>query len=76
MKKLSITEKVNGELAMRDLCEHAKKVYDTTDPLTVAKCEDGSFSIRGMNDADGLTFEQVQQMFLDIYEECYAEDEE
>lgn len=75
MKKLSIIEKVNGEMAMRELCENAKKVYDTTDPLTVAKCADGSFSIRGMNDADGLTFEQVQQMFLDIYEECYVEDE-
>ena len=71
MKKISINEKVNGELAMRDLCPKAWEVYSNTDPLTIAKCEDGTFSIRGLCDADGLTFEQVEQLFLDI-----AEDEE
>lgn len=69
MKKLSISEISEGELAMRDLCEKAYEFYRGTDPLTVALCYDGTFSLRGFINEDGLTFQQVEQSFVELAEQ-------
>ena len=66
MKKISMSEKASGEIAMRDLCHKAWDIYSNTDPLTVAKCEDGTFSMRGLYDLDDLTFEQVEKLLFEL----------
>ena len=40
MRKLTIKEKTNGELAVRGLSEKAHEMYSGTDPLTIAEYEE------------------------------------
>lgn len=60
MKKLNIEMKKAGELAMRNLSEKAYRVYSNSD-LYVYKTFDG-FSLRGIIDKDGLSFEEVESL--------------
>ena len=65
MRKFTIKEKTNGELAVRGLSEKAHEMYSGTDPLTIAEYEEYGkklYSMRGcLGDKDGLTFEELQE---------------
>lgn len=75
MRKLTIKEKTNGELAVRNFCKEAYEAYSGIDPLTVAECWDGTYSIRGtLGDIDGLTFEELEEIFVDWAKEFETED--
>lgn len=67
MRKLTINEKQNGELAVRSLSKKAQDTYYGTDPLGIAEYEeDGEkrYSIRGtLGDKDGMTFAELQEEF-------------
>lgn len=64
MRKITNTEKVNGEMAIRSLSDKAERMYSGTDPLTIAEYEeDGKklYAMRGcLGDQDGMTFEELQ----------------
>ena len=74
MRKLTIKEKQNGELAMRGLSFKADWFYGGADPLTVAEYEEDDktlYAIRGcLGDKDGITFEELQEMFEDWADEA------
>lgn len=73
--KMRINQKINGEMAMRNLCDKANKVYSETSPLTVLMTGDDEFTLEGCFVGSGMTFAEVEQMFVDIYDECYGDDE-
>lgn len=52
--KIYGNEPTNLELSAR-----AEAMYAECDPLTIMEHEDGSYSIRGVEDRDGMTAEDV-----------------
>lgn len=48
------------------LTEKAFEVYSTSDPLTIIEQDDGTFSIRGIDERDGLTESDVNE-FLESF---------
>ena len=67
MKQITLKNKENGELLVRDMSEKAQSVYYDSDPITVAKMYDGTISIRGIfGDYDDLSFEQAEKFFEDL----------
>ena len=75
MKKLTINEKGNGELAVRGMSEKARAFYNNSEPLTVAKLSDGTISIRGdFGDYDDLSEKECEELFENLYDE-YIGDE-
>lgn len=76
MKKLTINEKGNGELAVRGMSEKAQAFYNESEPLTVAKLSDGTMSIRGaFGEYDDLTEKDCEELFESLYDE-YMKDED
>ena len=73
--KLRIKQMTDGEMAMRKLCEKASKVYSETSPLTVLMTDEDEFTLEGSFVGQGMSFAEVEQMFIDIYDECYGEDD-
>lgn len=71
MMRFTNRMKANGEMAMRTASEKARKFYDETDPLNVYEYEgkDGStlYAYTGcFGDREGLTFEELQEMFENL----------
>ncbi len=56
MKKFTIREKADGELAVRDMSEKAKKFYSGTDMIAVAKYveEEATIAAEAKADAEGI----------------------
>jgi hypothetical protein len=52
MKKFTIREKADGELAVRDMSDKAQKFYGGTDMIAVAKYVDGDATIAAEEKAD------------------------
>ena len=73
--KMRINQKINGEMAMRNLCDKANKVYSETSPLTVLMTGDDEFTLEGSFVGSGMTFAEIEQMFVDIYDEFYGDGE-
>ena len=63
MKRYGDT-KTNLELSAKALA-----VYAETDPLDIIENEDGMFSIRGIEERDGLTAEEVNKFLEDLASE-------
>lgn len=77
MKKLTIKEKANGEMAIRGMSKKAQAFFNETDPLAVAKLSDGSISIRGaFGDFDDLSEKECEELFENWYDEINSDDEE
>lgn len=67
MKQITLKNRANGELLVREMSEKAQSVYYASDPITVAKMFDDTISIRGVfGDYDDLSFEQAEKFFEDI----------
>lgn len=81
MKKHTVYQKNQGELAVRDLSEKAFKYYSTTDPLDVYEVEtpDGEKRydvVEGQVETLGLTFKELDEMFTDLREQIEREEAE
>ena len=73
MKKFTMKEKVNGEMAARNLSEKAFKFYSETDPLTIYEYETENgkryaYDFSGTIVSD-LTFSELENDFIDLYNE-------
>lgn len=51
------------------LTTKAQRAYDNTDPLKIIEHEDGTYSIRGLEDRDGMTAADVNQWLEDLADE-------
>ena len=64
--KFTITQKINGEMAVRGMSQKAQRGYNETDPLIVYKTEDGLY----IKDVDGvagpMTEEEVEEFLAHI----------
>lgn len=75
--KITLNEMKNGELAVRRMSEKARKVYEETDPATVAEYKNGDdllyyVDVAG-NSCEGLTFEEAEKFLEDNYLEIEEE---
>ena len=52
------------------LTEKAAAMYAECDPLTIAEHEDGSYSISGIEDRDGMTAEDVNAWLEELADDC------
>ena len=83
MRKFTMSEKRNGEMAMRSLSELAWEFYSNTDPLDVievlveSKDEDSEdekrYYVRGAYEWDNLTFEELEEHFENIQRDILEE---
>lgn len=70
MKKITARDISKGELVVRNMSIAAQQLYNDSEPLTVAKMNDGTISIRGIyGDIDNMTIAEVEKMFEEIQEE-------
>lgn len=51
------------------LTDKAAAMYTECDPLQIIEHEDGSYSIRGIEDRDGMTAEDVNGLLEDLADE-------
>ena len=49
-----------------ELSDKASAMYAECDPLTITEHEDGSYSIRGLEDRDNMTAADVNQWLEDL----------
>lgn len=67
MRKFTVEEKRNGELAVRGMSKKAQAFYNGTDPLAVYEydTEDGRRYAYdgGIGTAEDLTFEEIERIF-------------
>ena len=78
--KFTNNEKTNGELAVRRMSDKARKVYEETDPCTVAEYLDDEdvfyfVDVCG-NNCDRLTFEEAEQFLEDNFVEEKDEEDD
>lgn len=52
------------------LTEKAAAMYAECDPLQIIEHEDGSYSISGIEDRDGMTAEDVNAWFEELADDC------
>lgn len=81
MRKFTKTEKINGEYACRNLSAKADEIYSASDPLDVYEVSErlytgdeytgckNTYFVRGIIDADELTFEELNELFEDFADE-------
>lgn len=71
MRRFTISEKANGEMAIRRMSEEAREFYDGTDPLYVYEYVDDGETFyaykSGFGCASGLTFDELQETFEEFY---------
>jgi len=83
MKTFTRYEKEQGELACRKLPEDVQDFINTTDPLTIYECYEPAedvngdlvpyndrYYIRGLIEADNLTFTELKNTLADIIKEA------
>lgn len=46
------------------LSKDAQSIYDDTDPIDIYEADDGTYSIRGAIEADGLTAAEVNSALI------------
>lgn len=77
--KLTSKMEAAGEMAVREMSKKAQKLYNGTDPLHVYEYgEHGNkrYSVRGaLGDCDDMTFEELEQMFEEDYDEYWIEED-
>lgn len=56
------------------LSAKAQRAYDQTDPLQILEHEDGTYSIRGIEDRDSMTAADVNEWLEDLADEISEED--
>ena len=56
------------------LTAKAQRAYDNTDPLRIIEHDDGTYSIRGIEDRDGMTAADVNQWLEDLADEIAERD--
>lgn len=56
------------------LSDKAQSFYEWTDPLKIIEQDDGTYSIRGFDRRDGLSADQVNSLFEQLYDELYGEE--
>ena len=81
MRKFTKIEKINGELACRNLSAKADGVYSTSDPLEVYEVSEKEYTgdectgykntyyVRGIIDADDLSFDELNELFEEFADE-------
>ena len=74
MRRFTINEKVNGELACRSLSEKAKDFYNGCSPLDVYEYEDNEgnklYAYDGvLGPSYDLSFEELNEVFEELNEE-------
>ena len=52
------------------LTDKAAAMYAECDPLKIIEHEDGSYSIRGIEDRDGMTAEDVNAWLEELADDC------
>lgn len=85
MKTFTRYEKEQGELACRNLPEDFQDFINTTDPLTIYECYEPAedvngdlvpynnrYYIRGVIEADNLTFTELKNTLADFIKEVGA----
>lgn len=78
MKRYTMREKNNGELAVRSLSEKAQGVYYGTDPLDIFEVETDEgkrYDVAGMVEARNLTFEELEEFLESVQDEFDAMDD-
>lgn len=71
----------NGSMAMRFASEKAMAFYTSTDPLAVYEYEDADgntlYAYDGcFGEVEGLTFEELQRSFEELYDEIMEDEED
>lgn len=62
--------KIYGNTKTRlTLTAKAQRAYDNADPLKIIEHEDGTYSIRGIEDRDGMTAADVNEWLEDLADE-------
>lgn len=56
------------------LTAKAQQAYNNADPLRILEHEDGTYSLRGIEDRDGMTAVDVNQWLEDLANETAEED--
>jgi hypothetical protein len=80
--RYTIAMKARGEMAMRMASEEAWEFYLDTDPLEVYEYEDAdgrklySYEGGGLPKREGLTFEELEEEFEEMYEVMNGTSEE
>lgn len=83
--RYSISEKSNGELAVRGLSEKAEKCYDENEfgvveiarVRTELDCSKRMYAITGAGqDDEWMTRDELEKWLEDYYDEMHADDEE
>lgn len=80
--RYTIAMKARGEMAMRMASEEAWEFYLDTDPLEVYEYEDAngrklySYECGGLASREGLTFEELEEEFEEMYEVMNGTSEE
>lgn len=57
------------ELKSEGLSEKALKVYSSSDPINIYKCNDGTFWIRGLIARDDMTLQELNNTLENFAEE-------
>lgn len=58
------------------LSDKAAQMYSECDPLQIVEHEDGSYSLRGIEDRDNMTAEDVNRWLEDLADELENHEEE
>lgn len=73
MRKFTVKEKINGELAARNLSDKAYNFYVNTDPLTVYEYETENGKMYAYDSCglivSGLTFAELQTELEELFDE-------
>lgn len=87
-KKFTVSEFSAGELAVRDMCEKARKMYGETDLISVVKYIDldagdwdssKTFKYAIIDCGEqyiDLTFEEAEKILVDQYDSLHEEDDQ
>lgn len=64
-----------GNKPIITLSDRAYDVYSASDPLTIHLCEDGTYSMTGAYEIDGLTEDGVNELLENDYDLLFFEDD-
>lgn len=56
------------------LTEKAERAYSATDPLKIIERADGTYSLRGCEDRDGMAEEEVNEWLEDLFDAADQEE--
>ena len=75
-----MTRKYGDERTSLTLAEKAEKAYAESDPIRIYEHEDDNgiktYSMEGIIEAYNLTTDEVNEYLEDLYDECFADNDQ